>query len=170
MFHFRLIPAFPSVNPQLQLQLWSLAPRKKNKDKIWNALANIRFTFKQKWGKQCSSGQAVPCENVKHMGDAQIWKGCSHSGTSGVISGGKKSLRAITFSCSASSLESLNIRPFSLCFTSSCKLWKKKGTEGELRQKAASGTFPVLHSDIQRDQTRVSVSSWPQMSQAPHLT
>lgn len=83
----------------------------------------------------------------------------------GYFWGEKKSVRAFTFSCSASSFESLNIRPFSLCFTSSCKLWKKV-TEGKKNEaKSSSGTFPVLHSEIQRDQTRISVSLWPQMSE-----
>lgn len=72
------------------MQFWGLAPQRENKDSIWNAFASFRFTIKQKRGKPRSAGQAVPCENAKHTGDAQIWKGCSHSGTSGVVSGGKE--------------------------------------------------------------------------------
>lgn len=79
----------------------------------------------------------------------------------------RKISEAFTFSCSASSFESLKIRPFSLCFTSSCKLWTKAAEEN-VRQKGASGTYPFkkLHSDIQRDHAGLSLTLWSWISRS----
>lgn len=149
MFHSRLIPPSPvlTLNYSCSSGVW---PHKQRTRTIFEMLLPASGSHLNR-SEANNSHQArqylVRMQNTWVM--LRFEKAAHTVAPLGLFLRGKKSVRAVTFSCSASSCESLNIRPFSLCFTSSCKLWKKV-TEGKLRQKAANGTFTMLHSAIQR--------------------
>lgn len=122
MFHFRHLPSSPvlTLNYSCNSEVWPHKDRTRTEFEMLLPASGSHSNRSEANNALQARQYFVRMQNTEVMFRSE--KAAHTVAPRGLFLGRKKSVRAFTFSCFTSSCESLNIRPFSLCFTSSCKL------------------------------------------------